>query len=217
MFETRSSLKVTFVLAGAFTATIVCFYIMMLLISNELTREAEFDETTYVAPSFREAQPDLPEPARKKPAKLLPLTPPDDPEGAPMEKSVPTEFIAKRPVLGSIADVIGPEDIKLELSAPHSDLVPLSIVQPIYPLSAARREIEGYVVVKFTVRENGTVVNPIVVDSQPEILFDQAALSAVSRFRFKPREVGGDQVRVDDVQLKFAFNLESLYEVEENQ
>ena len=123
---------------------------------------------------------------------------------------------AERPTFGSIADLLGPNDIQLELEAPHSDLMPLYVVQPIYPLSAAMREAEGFVIVEFSVRENGTVSNPQVVRSEPDILFDEAALNAVSRFRFKPREVGGDVVRVDKVQLKFSFNLESLYDVPED-
>ena len=44
----------------------------------------------------------------------------------------------------------------------------------------------------------------------------QAALNAVSRFRFKPREIAGEKIRVDNVQLKFAFNLESLYDIDED-
>jgi protein TonB len=47
------------------------------------------------------------------------------------------------------------------------------------------KEIEGFVVVEFTVRENGTVSNPMVVSSEPDILFDDAALHAVARFKFK--------------------------------
>ena len=46
-------------------------------------------------------------------------------------------------------------------------------------------------------------------------VIDQAALHAVTRFKFKPREVGGERVRVENLQLKFAFNLDSLYEVPE--
>ena len=124
------------------------------------------------------------------------------------------ELQAERPTFGSIADLIGPEDINLHLEAPHAELMPVSVVQPIYPLRAVMREVEGYVLVEFSVRENGTVANPIVVESKPRLLFDEAALNAVARSRFKPREIGGERVRVDKVRLRFAFSLESLYDVD---
>ena len=46
---------------------------------------------------------------------------------------------------------------------------------------------------------------------------DDAALHAVARFRFNLRKIGGDPVLVENVQLKFAFTLESLYDLEDSQ
>ena len=109
---------------------------------------------------------------------------------------------------------VGLVDIQLELNTPNSELLPVFVVQPTYPLRAEMREIEGYVIVQFTVREDGTVAGPFVVESEPEVIFDESALAAISRFKFKPREVNGDPVQVENVQLKFAFTLESLYEVD---
>ena len=69
------------------------------------------------------------------------------------------------------------------------------------------KEIEGYVVVNFGVRENGTVKNPVVVESSPGSLFDEAALSAIDKFRFHPRTHLGDPLAVDDVRMRFVFEL----------
>lgn len=185
---------------------------MLFLITQDITTQQEVVPPSYVNPSFTK-EPTPPELAtREKPQKALPLQPPPDPMATMFNLATRVELEAARPTFGSLADRIGPVDIQLDLIAPHSDLSPLFVVQPIYPLSAAMREIEGFVLVEFSVRDNGTVANPVVIASEPDVLFDQAALNAVSRFKFKPREVGGDVVRVDKVQLKFAFQLNSLYE-----
>lgn len=212
------SIKLTVIAFAAAVATCACFYLMFFLIAQELQAPIEIPDTPYLTPSMTSHKPTEEVIAtRRKPEKILPLNPPNGPDFAAINKTTWVELQSERPVFGSIADLLGPSDVQLELEAPHSDLFPLSVVQPIYPISAAMREIEGYVVVEFSVRENGTVLNPTVVQSAPEVLFDQAALNAVTRFKFKPREVGGEHVRVDKVQMKFSFNLESLYDIPETQ
>ncbi len=209
-----SPLKILFVTLCAFITTCLCFYLMFFLISNELEAELHTETAALAKPSIVEHEEQEPIKTRAKPEKILPLQPPPDPDATVSYQSKRVELAAERPTFGSIAELIGPEDINLDLDAPNSDLMPLNVVQPIYPLRAAMREEEGYVLVEFTVRENGTVANPIVVDSEPAALFDEAALNAIARFKFKPREVGGDRVQVDSVQLRFAFSLESLYDVD---
>jgi len=211
------SLKFLAVAGAAGLATLACFYLMFFLIANELDGPQVVEPVAQIAPEIAERlEEERPEPQRQKPEKIMPIDPPPDPAADPVNRSSWVELSAERPTFGSIADLLGPTDIQLELDAPHSELFAVNVVQPIYPLSAAMREIEGFVVVEFSVRENGTVSNPIVVQSEPEVLFDEAALNAVSKFKFKPREVGGDLVRADNIRLKFSFNLESLYALPEN-
>lgn len=214
MIDIHSTFKFSAVIAGAFITTALCFYLMLLLISHEMNADIELDTKPYVQPFIAEAREETPAAAREKPQKALPLAPPPDPDATQLNLSSRVEITAERPTFGSLADELGPIDVHLELDAPNSDLTPLHMVQPIYPMSAAMRQIEGYVIVSFSVRENGTVSNPVVMESAPSVMFDEAALNAVSRFKFKPREVGGDRMRVDNVQMKFVFSLESLYENE---
>jgi len=56
---------------------------------------------------------------------------------------------------------------------------------PVYPVTAKRQGIEGYVRMAFTVDAKGKVRDARVVDSQPEKIFDQAALNAVRQWRFE--------------------------------
>ena len=215
MADVHPSIKFITVGFSALVATCLCFYLMLFLIASEISTTIEITTPSYVRPSMAEVKQIEPIATRTKPQKILPLQPPPDPYADQFNSSSRVELRAEKPTFGNIADIIGLTDIQLVLEAPHSELIPLSVIQPIYPLRAAMREIEGFVIVEFTVRANGTVSNPIIVASEPKILFDDAALHAVSSFKFKPREIGGDPVPVENVQLKFAFTLESLYDLKE--
>lgn len=71
------------------------------------------------------------------------------------------------------------------------DFLPLSRQPPQYPYKAARRGIEGWVRVRFQVTETGTVEDVEVLESEPPGVFEQAAIKAVYRWRFKPRIING--------------------------
>lgn len=216
-YQQSQPLKFGIVFLGALLATCLCFYLMLFLISREMSAEIELEQHADFIPNISTDEPETKPPVRERARKVLPLQPPEDPDGIALNKVKRVDITGEKPTFGSLADDLGPIDINFELEAPHSELTPLYVVQPAYPLSAAMREIEGFVIVEFSVKENGAVVNPTVVNSEPKVVFDEAALNAVSRFRFRPREIGGEQVRVDKVQLKFAFNLDSLYEVPESE
>ena len=62
-------------------------------------------------------------------------------------------------------------------------------------------------VVEFTIGTQGEVKNPRVVKSEPSGIFDQAALDAVKRFRFKARTIGGTPVEVSGIQNRIRFKL----------
>lgn len=66
------------------------------------------------------------------------------------------------------------------------DLIPLTVLPPQYPPSARLRNIEGWVELAFTVTAEGRVIDPVVIESDPEEIFDQAAMDAALRWRFRP-------------------------------
>ena len=94
------------------------------------------------------------------------------------------------------------------ISASDAEYLPIVVIQPQYPNRALQRSIEGWCQVMFTVDENGGVLDPVVVDSDPPEIFDSASLRAVSRFKFNPRTVNGQGVKTPGVQYVFRFNLE---------
>lgn len=87
------------------------------------------------------------------------------------------------------------------------EYLPIVKVAPQYPREAARKGIEGYVVVRFAVTEKGAVEDPVVVHSNPKGVFDSAATKAILKFKYQPRVVDGEPIRVDDVMNKFTFEL----------
>ena len=57
---------------------------------------------------------------------------------------------------------------------------------PNYPAEAARKRVEGWVDVEFTVKADGSVRDTLIRNAQPAGVFDQSAIKAVEKWRFKP-------------------------------
>lgn len=71
------------------------------------------------------------------------------------------------------------------------DPVPVSTPAPAYPRQAARRRIEGYVVVAFTVNALGETSDVSVIRAEPRGVFDNEARRAVASWTFRPALVNG--------------------------
>lgn len=87
------------------------------------------------------------------------------------------------------------------------ELTPLVRVPAEYPMSALSRGIEGFVLLRFTVTESGSVEDPEVLRAEPPGLFDRAAIRAVSRFKYQPQFVDGKPTRVKTY-TKLTFIME---------
>lgn len=103
--------------------------------------------------------------------------------------------------------VVGPE----VFDGPYLDdgeYLPIVRVSPIYPRRALTRGIEGYVLVEFVVTETGTVRNPVVLVADPPGFFERAAVTAVLKFKYKPKVAGGKPVAVSGVRSRIVFEME---------
>ena len=96
----------------------------------------------------------------------------------------------------------------LALDSGDGEYVPITKVQAVYPRRALQRGIQGYVVVEFTVNKVGAVTNPVVVEANPQGIFEQAALDAVVKFKYKPRVINGEPTDVAGVQNRISFNID---------
>jgi protein TonB len=89
-------------------------------------------------------------------------------------------------------------------------VVPLVRIQPMYPRSAAEKKIEGWVLLEFTISKKGTVKNARVIDARPKGVFDRSALSAIRKWKYKPKIKDGVAVQTYGVQVKLTFKLEDM-------
>ncbi len=100
------------------------------------------------------------------------------------------------------------------------DYLPIVKVQPQYPRRAVSRELSGWVIVEFTVTEQGTVSNPFVVENcglitrrptecvdSPNSIFDSAATKAVLKYKYRPKVINGKPVATTGVRNKIIFEL----------
>ncbi|GAA5315851.1 MAG: hypothetical protein AseanaTS_10560 [Candidatus Pelagadaptatus aseana] len=136
---------------------------------------------------------------------------PEDPEEPPPDMPEP-EF--EQPEINPDALNMAAPRVKPNLNVKgvggfgsDGEYLPIVKVQPTYPRRALQRGIEGYVIVEFTVTTNGSVRDPIVVEAQPEKVFDRAAMKAALKFKYKPRVIDGEAVEVPGVRNKITFAI----------
>lgn len=110
-----------------------------------------------------------------------------------LSRSAPTGAIANVNV--ELPDI----DVSVEVGgsiAVARELTPLVRVPPNYPMSAVQKKIEGYVLVRFTVTETGSVEDPEILRSEPPVVFDRAAKRAILRWKYQPQIVNGEPTAV---------------------
>ena len=111
-----------------------------------------------------------------------------------------------------IPKVPGETDINTTASLDNmyeGDYLPIVKVAPIYPQRALSRGIQGHCVIEYTVTRQGTIRDPMVIDSMcTSSLFHKVSRDAVLKFKYKPRVMDGVAVEVSGVQNKFTFQIE---------
>ncbi|MEO1037124.1 MAG: TonB family protein [Pseudomonadota bacterium] len=91
---------------------------------------------------------------------------------------------------------------------PASQLELVEAVPPVYPRSARRREVEGWVDIEFTVTSAGDTADVAIVDASQANTFNRATIQAVSQWQFKPRMFRGEAID-QRVKARVSFRLES--------
>ncbi len=90
----------------------------------------------------------------------------------------------------------------------NRDYLPLNYITPEYPLAAREEEIEGHVLVEFTVTTQGRPRGIVILDRSPSDIFNVSAVNAAERFRFEPRIMNGEPVEAEGAQYQFVFELD---------
>jgi protein TonB len=198
--------------------TLLLFYIMQALIQSGKRVLSDDDGSSLV--DFVRLREDQQLQTKKRKPKKPP--PPDEPppDIPPQQFNVAVDQSAY-----SMSTV----DLSLNVSVSgggfgitDGDYLPIVKVQPVYPRRALSRGMAGWVIVEFTVNEQGMVENPIVVENcgmvqnarssgvcedRPSNIFDSAALKAALKFKYKPKVIDGVPTATAGVQNKITFEL----------
>ncbi|MDH5215415.1 MAG: TonB family protein, partial [Gammaproteobacteria bacterium] len=116
---------------------------------------------------------------------------PRPPEAVPADPRQPSSDVNWHVGVPNHLPLPGPGPIRLDKPVP-ADGPPISLINvaPVYPARALEKGLEGYVIVSYDVLANGAVANVVVTESSHSV-FDDAAIAAAYRFRYKPRIVDG--------------------------
>ena len=79
-----------------------------------------------------------------------------------------------------------------------------------YPRKALRLEREGDVIIEFDVAQDGSVIDPYVLEGEPAGLFNRAAMKSIRKWIYEPSTYDGVPVQVNDVQVRINFNLTAI-------
>ncbi len=194
---------------SALVAAAIAFgltYVMQALIRSELVLEKVGDGKVV---DFVRLKRDIrPEPPKRKPPKRVQperQPPPPDLQMSAPEGPAQLELAAVAPDLGADLDInMGPGGGG---QGSDADPVPVVRVNPQYPARAMQRGIEGWVQLRFTVTAAGTVRDVVVENAQPPNYFEQSAVNAVSKYKYRPSVVAGKPVETQGVRVILQFNL----------
>ncbi len=100
--------------------------------------------------------------------------------------------------------VVAGEKIKTK----NGDAIPIVVIEPRFPKKAVTEGIEGWVRIKMNVGADGKPFDIQVDDSSPKELFDNNAMRAIKKWKFKPRVVNGRAVEQKDMRYTLEFKLE---------
>lgn len=190
------------ILFAAALVTLLLFYFMQLLIQTGENINHKISVIEIMDASVPEFERELiveidrPEPL---------VIPPENLEPPPVSLANPGSLSIPVPAV-VIDEPPAPETTVL----PSNNLmVPLIRTAPNYPARALSRGVEGFVELSFTVNELGQVVDPIVLNAQPEGYFERAALQSIQRWRYTPTTEGGIPVPTYDVRQRIVFQMDS--------
>ncbi|MFC3052419.1 energy transducer TonB [Kordiimonas pumila] len=112
----------------------------------------------------------------------------DPPKGEPLPKGTDNKVTPLPPLT-----LPEPPVIKESFDPGLADgaKIPIVRVNPAYPPRAAKQGISGWVVLEFDVDPMGMVQNTTVIDAEPKTMFNNSALKAIAKFRYKPTVVNG--------------------------
>ncbi len=188
--------------------TLTLFWTMQYLIETA-DRTLEEGRTGQLLDFVRLKREEIVERKRDKPKKPPPA------EAPPPEPPTP-RLDSLDPKAEKIAISAAPVETQIDLTGGgfslgigEGDYLPLVKVAPIYPRRATTRGIEGYCIVEYTVTPQGSTEDVRVIETEcTHQIFKKPSVQAAFKFKYKPRVIDGQAIRVPGVRNRFTYQLE---------
>ena len=209
-----------FSLLGALLATTALVLLMSVLVSPDI-REAQEKRKTIILGSVDLIDPVIKnkEKPKETPKQEQPVSEPTPPTMAP-PKQAPTQKTA----INDLFDFADPQIQGLnssDLAINPINSAPTNLNQtpsfsreaqvvirslPVYPQSAKKRNISGYVKIGFIIDGNGKAYDIQILESEPAGVFDRVSIKAVQKTKFQPVVEGGEIIKVEQFST-YTFEL----------
>jgi protein TonB len=101
-----------------------------------------------------------------------------------------------------------PDAANRDLAKSDPEIVtPIVRVPPIYPPRAAKRGVQGWVCLDFTITKSGTVSDASVISSSPEGYFEESTLVAIQQWRYRQRQGPDGPVDRPGIRVMLKFEI----------
>ena len=188
---THASSKLPVVIIAALAINVLMFTAIELMIGMgriRLTNASDIDIANFirVADESREVHSRRDAKAPEKPRQE-------------MQQEIQRLAQAAKGSAGTMSFSVSMPDVDIDLGGGIQiarELTPLVRIPADYPITALMKGIEGFVELRFTVTETGSVANPEVLRADPPGVFERAAIRAVLKWKYQPQMVNGKPTAV---------------------
>ncbi|RXE88592.1 energy transducer TonB [Pseudoalteromonas sp. A757] len=179
-------LKLAFSFAGAIVITFATFSFMQNLVSQELTRPiVDIEVFDLTIATDKEDSPVAEKNTRPEPPK--PMVAPVRPVENIVDTGNNLQISNEAPDI-NLGKFTNTMTLKLNTDG---QATPLVRSNPNYPPAAARDGVEGWVEMEFTISPQGEVFDVRVTNAEPKRVFNQAAIRALRKWKYRPLIVDG--------------------------
>ena len=190
-----------FVAGTVVTVGLLCFKQSDLAFDNVALNKAPKIHDDYVRQvEDKPVEPKKPEMDPDPQVEVPPLDPLQSVPDSPVDQSVPDDRALESK--GSVLD-----DVNTWTWTPDEEYWPIYTPDAEWPTNASELRLEGVLIVQYDVTKEGTVENSVVLEAEPPGIFDRAALSTISKFKYKPKILNGEPVRVTGVKNRIIYEL----------
>jgi len=205
--KTRALVRIPFIVLAALGMNAVMFGVIQYMVVNKqmrLTEAEDFDIANFIR---------MHEQSREVRRRRDPKAPQKPDADAQQD----INRLAAAPQGGAVGGIsVSMPEIDIDIDTGGTiqiarELTPLVRIPPKYPERALQNKTEGYVTLRFTVTETGSVADPEVISSDPPGYFDRYAIRAVLKWKYQPQLSDGKPTSVTTY-TKLVFQIEGLEE-----